>query len=217
MSVVSVIREVVRQELGRRRPGDLGVVTSVFPHASADDRDNYACNVQLKNSGLELRKVPVAAPTLGIAAIPNVDDQVLVVFVAGDVNQPIIVGRLYDEKNRPPLNQSDEIVAHLPLAADDDGALKLALRSGGDHDPKRQAELTMGAKLHTRLSDGDPPVVVETEKATITVAASGDVSVETQGKLSLQAAGGLELKSDGSVDIEAGGPMKLKGATIDLN
>ena len=217
MSIVSLVQAIVRQELARQRPGDLGVVTSVFPHASAEDRDNYACNVLLKNSGLELRKVPVATPALGMAAIPNIDDLVLVLFVAGDVNQPIIVGRLYDDQNRPPPNVSDEVVYHLPFGSDEEGALRLVLRGGGDHDPQRQVDLTLGSTLHARLSDGDSPVVLETEQATITVAASGDVDIETQGKLSLSAAGGLQLRSDGGIDIEAGGAMTLKGATIDLN
>lgn len=217
MSVIRLIQAIVRQELGRLHVGDLGVVTSVFPHGADDDRDNYECNVLLKNNGLELRKVPVATPTIGGAAIPNVEDLVLVSFVGGDANQPIIVGRLYNDQQRPPVNQPNEIVYHLPLEADDEAALKLAVRSGGDHDPKRQVVVQMGSKLTAQLTDGDPLVSLETEKVKIQVAASGDVTIESQGKLEIKAAGGLDLKSDGNVNIEAGGPMKLKGATIDLN
>ena len=60
MSVLGLIQKLVRQELARLHVGELGVVTSVFPHADGGDRDNYECNVELKNSGLELRKVPVS-------------------------------------------------------------------------------------------------------------------------------------------------------------
>jgi hypothetical protein len=217
MSIVALIQAIVREELQRLHVGDLGVVTSVFPHGADDDRDNYECNVLLKNAGLELRKVPVATPTIGVAAIPNVEDLVLVTFVGGDVNQPIIVGRLYNDQQRPPLNQANEIAYHLPLDADDDSALKLAVRSGGDHDPARQVELKMGTKLVARLADGDPLLSLEAEKVTLTVAANGDVSIESKGRLAVTASAGLELKSDGSINLEAGGAMTLKGATIDLN
>ena len=217
MSVTSLIQAIVREELRRLHLGDLGVVTSVFPHSADGDRDNYECNVLLKNSGLELRKVPVATPTIGGAAIPNVEDLVLVSFVGGDANQPIVVGRLYNGEQRPPLNQPNEVVYHLPLEADEDAALKLALRSGGDHDPKRQVEVRMGSKLTTRLTDGDPLVTLETEKVTLQITAAGDLKIDSKGKLEIRAPAGLDLKSDGSINIEAGGPMKLQGATIDLN
>jgi hypothetical protein len=217
MSVITLIQAIVRDELRRQHIGDLGVVTSIFPHSDNGDRDNYECNVLLKNSGLELRRVPVATPTIGGAAIPNVEDLVLVAFVGGDINQPVIVGRLYNDQQRPPPNQPNEIVYHLPLDAGDDAALKLAIRSGGDHDPVRQVELQMGAKLTARFTDGDPLVNLETEKAKIQVAANGNITIESQGNVEIKASGGLALKSDGNLDIEAGGAMKLKGATIDLN
>jgi len=217
MSVVDVIKAIVREELKRLHVGDLGVVTSVFPHSAEGDRDNYECNVQLKNSGLELRKVPVATPIIGTAAIPSVKDLVLVSFVCGDVNQPIIIGRLYNDEQRPPLNLPNEMVCRLPLDADDFDALKLVLRSGGDHDPKRQVELQMGSKLSLRLTDDDPLILLETENLKLQVTAAGDVKIESQGKLQITAPGGIDLKSDGSINIEAGGAMKLAGATIDLN
>lgn len=217
MSVVGLIQAIVREELRSLHLGELGVVTSVFPHGASDDRDNYACNVRLKNSGLELRKVPVSTPIVGHAAIPDVEDLVLVSFVGGDAQQPVVIGRFYHDQQRPPVNRSNEIVHHLPAAADDDAALRLAVRSGGDHDPKRQVEMQMGGKLTARLTDGDPPAILETEKVTVRVAANGDVTIETQGKLRIAASGGLELSSDADLSITASGSMKLKGATIDLN
>ena len=163
MSVISLIQAIVRDELQRLHIGDLGG-DLVFPHSDNGDRDNYACNVLLKNSGLELRQVPVATPTIGAAAIPNVED--LCSSPCRKGCQPtIIVGRLYNDQQRPPLNQPNEIVHYLPLSAADDAALKLAIRSGGDHDPKRQVEVQMGSKLHIQLTDGDPPVNLETDQS----------------------------------------------------
>jgi hypothetical protein len=35
---------------------EMGIVTSIFPHSEESNKDNYECNVKLKNRDLELRK-----------------------------------------------------------------------------------------------------------------------------------------------------------------
>ena len=52
--------------------------------------------------------VPVAVPYMGMTCIPNVNDLVLVQFVGGDINAPVITGRLYNDKDRPPVNKEKE-------------------------------------------------------------------------------------------------------------
>ena len=74
---IDIIRAVVRDELRSLRLGELAVVTSVFPHTGADDGNNHECTVQLREGGLELRKVPIATPHVGMASAPQVGDLVL--------------------------------------------------------------------------------------------------------------------------------------------
>ncbi len=109
-SVIEIIRSVVRQELNHHRNSLLGVITAIFPHTTADDDNNYEANVSLKHEDLELTKVPLAVGHLGIAAPPQIGDLVLVQFINGDLNQPVITGRFYHEDNRPPIHQGDEIL-----------------------------------------------------------------------------------------------------------
>src|SRR4051794_38859673 len=96
-SIVGTIQEIVRHELRRIRIMELGLVEAVYPHRASGDDDNYGCDVRVKDSGLLLRRVPVATGHIGTAAIPNVGDLVLLAFDGGDVNQPIIIGRLYND------------------------------------------------------------------------------------------------------------------------
>jgi phage baseplate assembly protein gpV len=127
-SIIELIRRVVQQELARNRTSLLGVVSAVYPHESDDDQNNLEADVQLKYEGLELRRVPIAVGHVGVAATPRVGDLVLVQFVAGDLNQPVISGRFYHADDRPPLHKADEIVFehrvpdgtlnHLRFAAD---------------------------------------------------------------------------------------------------
>ena len=109
-NIVEVIRNIARMEVKKVHTTELGVVTSVFPHSDDTDKDNYECNVKLKDKGVELRKVPVATQQIGFANILHTGDLVLVSFIDGSINSPVIVGRLYNEKDRPPTSKQEEIV-----------------------------------------------------------------------------------------------------------
>ncbi len=127
--IVGVMKKVAEHEARRVYTTELGVVTAVFPHASESDNDNYQCSVKLKNKkqsdgqDFELRKVPIAVPYMGWACIPNVGDLVLVHFIGGDLNAPVITGRLYNDEVRPPENQKDEFF--LQHKATEGGSVKL--------------------------------------------------------------------------------------------
>src|SRR5262249_42356354 len=77
---------------------------------SGSDANNYEVDVRLKYENLELRRVPVAVPHIGVAALPRSGDLVLVQFVDGDLNQPVINGRFYHADDRPPLHRADDIL-----------------------------------------------------------------------------------------------------------
>lgn len=236
-TIVETIQEIVRQEMRRVRVAELGLVESVFPHSGNGDTDNYACDVKLKNSGLALKKVPLLTGHVGTAAIPNVGDLVLLTFDKGDVNQPIVVGRLYNEKQRPPLNNADEIIFRLPLAGADEKTIKAALRNHSNNSPPRELIFEMPPKITVRVTDGtvratagktemklDQPdgsggkVTVVAGRTSITMNQDGDVTVEAAGSLSLKASGDMSLdamnikiKSQAATSIEAGTEATLKG------
>jgi uncharacterized protein involved in type VI secretion and phage assembly len=108
--IVEIIRRVVLEELARNRGSLLGVVTTVYPHGAEDDENNYEANVRLKHEDLELRRVPIAIGHVGVAAPPRTGDLVLVQFLNGDSNQPLVTGRFYHADERPPLHKEDEIL-----------------------------------------------------------------------------------------------------------
>lgn len=212
------------------RVAELGLVEAVFPHSATGDTDNYACDVRLKNSGLLLKRVPILTGHIGTAAIPNVGDLVLLTFDKGDINQPIIIGRLYNEKERPPLNKSDEVIFRLPLAEPDDKSILGAIRNLESNSPPREIIFEMPPKITVRVTDGtvratagktemklDQPdssggtVTVVAGRTKITMNQDGDVTVEAAGSMTLKAAQDLTLqaqnitiKSQMKTDIKAG-------------
>ncbi|HEX8651035.1 MAG TPA: phage baseplate assembly protein V [Pyrinomonadaceae bacterium] len=236
-TIVETIQEIVRQEMRRVRVAELGLVESVFPHSSGGDTDNYACDVKLKNSGLALKRVPLMTGHVGTVAIPNVGDLVLLTFDKGDINQPIVVGRLYNEKQRPPLNSSDEVIFRLPLAEADDKTIKAAIRNLNGNSPPRELIFEMPPKITVRVTDGtvratagktemklDQPdgsggtVTVVAGRTKITMNQDGDVTVEAAGSMKLKAtrdmtleAMNIKIKSQVETSIEAGTSATLKG------
>ncbi len=115
-SIVGVMKKVAEQETRKIYTNELGVITAVFPHASDSDKDNYQCSVKLKSrkqadgSDFELRQVPVATQHIGLANIPNVGELVVVGFVGGNINAPIILGRLYNDEDLPPKNDVGQLI-----------------------------------------------------------------------------------------------------------
>jgi uncharacterized protein involved in type VI secretion and phage assembly len=206
LTLYESIQQIVRDEVGRIRTAELATVQKQHPHASDGDGDNYACTVVLRDSGIVLSRVPVATGRIGSASIPAVGELVLVQFVNGDVNAPVIVGRLYNDEDRPPPNDDGQAILHLPLGASDDQAVHLELHSGG----ARKAIVKLGSGLDVTVQDDDPVVKVDVGgNATVSIDKAGNVSIESQAD--------VELKAGGSMDIEASGTLTLKGATVNIN
>jgi phage baseplate assembly protein gpV len=206
LTLLESIQRVVQHELGRVRTAELAVVQEQHPHASESDTDNYACSVTLRDSGILLKQVPVATARIGTVAIPAVGDLVLVQFIGGDLNAPVIIGRLYNDEDRPPVNEDGQAILHVPLGADDAEAVHFELRSGD----ARELILKLGTGLVVNLRDDDPVVEVDVGegKAKLSIAQDGAVTLESSGNVSLK---GTEIA------IEASGQLTLKGATVNIN
>lgn len=241
--IVEVIQAIVRHELAGLRTSDLGVVEEVRPHAAGGDKDNYGCDVRLKNSGLLLRRVPVATQHVGSVAAPRVGELVMVAYDKGDVNQPVVIGRLYHDGGRPPLNEVGEMITRIPLDEADDRTLIAELRNLPSASPAREALLELAPKVRVRATDGtvravagknevviDQPgesggeVRIAAGRSSITIAQNGDITVTAAGALTLTASGDVTIegknvtvKGKMALDAEAGTQLSLKanaGATL---
>src|SRR6476619_3523673 len=204
-NIVEVIRNIAQMEIKKIHTTELGIVTSVFPHASDSDKDNYECNIRLKDKGVELRKVPVATQQIGFVNILHTGDLVLVSFIGGNINSPIIVGRLYNETDRPPTSEQEEIVYKPPYTKD------TSLRR-------------LNIVLPEGTVNGEIQIKSEGVQQKISIIADGDVSIEAQNisiksrmETKIESGTGMAIKSDALANIESTGPMTLKGAIININ
>ena len=211
--LIGVIQQIIRAEMRGLHVAELGVVErdGLHPHTSNSDKDNYSCDVCLKNSGLVLKQVPVATGHIGTAAIPNEGDLVLLIFDHGDVNQPIIIGRLYNNEDRPPLNKADEVIFRLPLAEADDKTVRAQIRNISSESLPREVLVEMVPKIEVHLQDNS--LVARAGKSKMTLNQPG----ERDGKVVIEAGRSkITMNQDGDITIEAGGNITFTTRTGDI-
>jgi uncharacterized protein involved in type VI secretion and phage assembly len=206
MALFDTIRRIVEDELRRVRTVELAVVQERHLHADGSDKDNYACTVQLRNSGIVLKKVPVAVSRIGANCLPEVGNLVLVQFFGGSINGPVITGCVYSEEERPPVTAEGQQITHLPLGAGDADAVHIEIQSGS----ARKIAVALGNGISLSLQDDDPAVElkVDTDKAVLTIAKDGSVSLESKSDIKIKGR---------TVSIEAEQGLTLKGQRVDIN
>jgi hypothetical protein len=221
-TVLTVVRRVVQQELAGRRDTALAVVTTTFPHEADDDQNNYEVNVRLKHEELELRRVPVVTTHVGTVAPPRVGDLVLVSFVDGDVNHPVIVGRFYAEGHLPPLHRDDEVLIEhrvsdgtfnqLRFAADGSVFLQRDVTNREDNSEAKTTIHIDGSSGDLRIAAGGSIVVTLRHDAEIQITADGKPIAIACDRLTLN--GNLEVNGDVVVNSAGGTKTTISGNTI---
>ena len=206
MTLFETIRRIVQDELGRTRAAELAIVQEQHPHAEESDKDNYGCTVRLRDSGTVLKQVPVATQRIGGVSIPAVGELVLVQFVDGDINAPIITGRLYNDEDRPPVSEDGQAVLHLPLGAQDSDAVHVELHSGD----RREIAVKLGDGISVNVVDDDPVVKVNVDGGKLAL------QVDRDGAVTLESQGNVQLKGN-EISIEAQSQLNLKGGTVNIN
>ena len=146
---------------------------------------------------------PYAGKAYGTFFIPEVGDEVLVSFIHGDMRMPIIIGGLYNGKDKPPSSRKknkDEKV----------------IRTKGGH--QITLDDTQGKeKIVIIDSKGNNSIEIDTKKDTITIkAATGKLILDAQG-IEIKSGQGIEINATTTVKIEAKSTMDLKGSAININ
>lgn len=229
--IVALLRELIRAELARHAPSHLGVVEAVADHGSDADSENYGCDVRLRGRDLLLTGVPIATDHLGAVAPPAKGDLVLIHFVGGDPDQPVIAGRYYSDALRPPKYGQGEIITFLPVDAGESDRVELAIKGGKSG--SRSWSLKLPSDLTITVTDKKVEAVVgsltlaidadageasiTTSGATVTIADGGDITLKGNGNLTIEAQGNLEIKAGANLKLNASATAELKGAVVNIN
>lgn len=213
------ISRIARHEASARAIAAVGKVVDTFGNSGSGPDADHAVSVELRDSGLVLPRVPLAVGVMGFAALPAVDDLVLVLFANGDYHSPIIVGRLYNSEQDPPEHADGEIVLALPSGS---SSPKLTLKVTGD---TPHAEIKLPGDVLVDLQEdviklkagsteisidgsGGGRVEVKAGGSKITVKSDGDISLSTSTKLKLEAT---------EIEIKGSGRVKISGGMVEIN
>jgi phage baseplate assembly protein gpV len=237
--MIEIIKKIVEEEMKKLHIAEIGEVTSIFPHSSDGDKDNYECNVKLKNRDLELRRVPVATQHIGLANIPNVGDLVLLTFLNGDINAPIIIGRLYTSEDRPPVNKEKEII-YIPKYPKNSNLRRIHLEfPGGTALSISDGEIILKAgktkfelsheksEIHTKSghkivldeSKGKEKIEIKDKTGNNSIvidSIQNTINISSQMKMSIQA-NMIEIEAQSMMTIKAGATLTLQGALVKIN
>jgi len=189
-------------------PENLGRVKVKFPHRNGD-RDTDWVYVA----------TPMAGASRGMHLLPEVNDEVLLAFNHGNIDEPYVIGCLWNGKDKPP-----------QTAVYEQGKVKIRkFKTTRGHEvtfTDKQGE----DKIEVKTPGGNT-VIMEDQAKKITVKdASGNNSIILDGQgrsINVQAAQKIVLKAsscsitiDGTagITIDSGTmPIKIKGGQIDMN
>lgn len=120
----------------------------------------------------------------GLMMLPQVDEEVIVGFEHGDTRRPIVLGSLFNGKDKPGTD----------LEQNKDGSFALVSNEKGFIHTKKDFEIK-----------SDQMMKIEITK---------DATTKAQGKIEQEASQGTKLKAGTTYEIEAGSSMTLKGMSV---
>lgn len=161
--------------------------------------------------------VPMAGDSRGTFIIPQVGDEVLVAFNHGDPRDPYVLGSLWNGSDRP------------PATSPTDPANKIVVRTPRGHeieldDMTGSVTVTTPSKQRITLSTDGIELSAGDGAATISLSASGAITVEGRSSIELKAptvtvsaSAAAEVSGDASVKVTSSGECSVSGSIVRIN
>jgi len=156
---------------------------------------------------------PGVGSSRGFQCIPEVGDEVLVVFEHEDIHRPLVIGGLWSNTNAPPTASSQ------CLGSDGVKIRQMVTRTGTklvlDDDSNSITISNPDEKYCLKISESDRKVQIVSD-GDVVVEAKGNINVTGQ-QVEVKANTNAKITASANMDLEASGIMTIKGAQIKLN
>ena len=156
-----------------------------------------------------------AGPEAGLFFIPDVDDEVLVLFEQGDFRRPYVIGGLWNGQDAPP--------PEVPGSGQERPLVRTWRSRTGHHitvydNADNKIEIVTKAGHQLVLDDANSTVTLKTDGGLVLTLADGGGKITLEGnEISIKASGNLKVESGANMDLQAGGQVNIQGALINLN
>jgi type VI secretion system secreted protein VgrG len=164
-----------------------------------------------------------AGAAWGAMVLPRIGHEVVVTFLDGDPDRPLVTGAVYNADNTVPYPLADHatrttLKSRSSAEAEGFNELRLEDKAGSEevylHAQKDLLIEVIGSRT-TTLQDGHDTLKLATGNRTVDIAGNEDHKVA--GNMSLSVTGNLTIKASGSITINAGGSLTLSaGASMSV-
>ncbi len=197
---------VVAQVTETKDPDNMGRIKLKFQWHSEQNVTDYVRVCSLMAGG-----------NRGAVFLPEIGDEVVCAFINGDINRPICLGALYDDKNKPPLEKSNN---------EKNNIKKIKTRGGHEivfNDEESNESLVIHSKSgHTIILDdaiGKEIVTIKDKTGNNKIeidSITNSMSITSALNLDIKAPM-INIEASASLNIESGSMLKMKGLPIMLN
>ena len=173
-----------------------------------------------------LISTPMAGNQFGWYTLPEVGDTVAVMFVAGDVRQPVVLGGVWSKSDAPPETGGDgkndfrgyRSRAGARLVLDDSSNGKVYMADGSDKNAVTVGSFSAGGDgPNTRsVTPGESVGGPAASSGVQLVSEDGSIEISTKGKLKVDAQK-VQITSKTNVDLLAKGNANFEGGIGNCN
>lgn len=175
------------------------VVDNVDPEQLGRVKVKYPTLPEMPESYWARLVMPMAGQDRGWMTIPEVEDEVLVAFVHGDINHAIVLGSLYNGVDTPPY-------------ANEDGENNLRVFQSRSGHRVTFDDTSGSERIELTTNNEEVWIVWDAANKTLAVYAGQDIIVEAGNKIDLKCTD-FKLEASASVSVKAGSTLNVQAGT----
>lgn len=200
-----VYEPVVGIVTDNKDPDKLARVKVKLPSVNADEDTKWAPLVSLG-----------AGKDRGWFFLPEVDDEVLVMFEHGDFNRPVVIGAIWNGTDAPAdtnggSNERRSFVSRAgsKIVLDDDAGTVTIEDGNGD------GKITISTENKITIESSSGDVCAQAPADTLSVVAN-EIMLDASTNLTIEGGQDCKVSSDGKVTIDGGSMMNANGTTVKI-
>jgi len=201
-------------------PDKLGRVKMRFPWLDDEDESNWARIA-----------TTMAGNNRGTFFLPEVDDEVLVAFDHGNVDEPYVIGALWNGVDKPVRDNADgknnqrvirSRAGHEFIFNDEDGKEQVEIKTKAGH--QFLLDDTSGSeKIAIKDKSGDNKIEIDSAQNSIAISAKTKITLKAQTveitadtSMKVKSAQ-LEISADAAATLKSSATLTIKGSLVKIN